>query len=104
MPSEKYLYPRASSHWLHGSMHAPSRMPIATRPVGPIHLLSKAYFTPREIAMRSATMPIRENHRPAIRFSMSMGADLCARGIFWGVLGATFNGGAPGPERGAVET
>src|ERR1043166_9607245 len=62
-------------------MTAPSRIPMATRPVGPIQLLSNASFRKYETANRSATRPIRLNHFPAIRLSMSTGAALWETGI-----------------------
>ena len=48
-------------------MAAPKRIPIATRPEGPIQLLSNAYFKKKDTATIKARMPIRLSQRPAIR-------------------------------------
>src|ERR1700723_619170 len=71
MPSEKYEYPRPSSHWLQGSIAAPRNTPIATRPVGPIQSLSKAYLRNRQTATMRARMPRRLNQLPPMRASRS---------------------------------
>ena len=55
-------------------MAAPRRIPIATRPEGPIRLLSNAYLRKKETATIKARMPIRLSQRPAIRPSRSAGA------------------------------
>src|SRR2546425_6552663 len=44
---------------------------MATRPLGPIQLLSKAYFRKKVIALMMATMPMRFSQRPPIKVSKS---------------------------------
>src|ERR1700733_11249253 len=90
MPSEKYEYPRPSSHWLQASIAAPRNSPMATRPVGPIQLLSKAYFRKRQTATMSARMPSRLNQLPPIRDSRSceLVVEAWAIGAKVGELGA----------------
>lgn len=48
---------------------------MPTRPVGPIQLLSKAYFKKKLTAKISATMATRFSQRPAMRDSRSSGAE-----------------------------
>src|SRR6202042_355942 len=90
MPSEKYEYPRPSSHWLQGTIAAAAKSPMATRPVGPIQLLSKAYFRKRQTATMSARMPSRLNQLPPIRDSRSceLVVEAWAIGAKVGELGA----------------
>src|SRR5262249_8202980 len=59
------------SHWLQGSRHAPIKTPMATRPAGPIQLLSKAYFKKNETPKSSARMPMRLNQRAPMVVSRS---------------------------------
>ncbi len=44
---------------------------MATRPLGPIQLLSKAYFRKKATAPMIATMPMRFIHRPPMSVSRS---------------------------------
>src|SRR5580704_4744003 len=91
MPSEKYEYPRPGSHWLQGSIAAPRNTPMATRPVGPIQSLSKAYLRNRQTATMSARMPRRLNQLPPMRDSRS-----CEFVVgLWATVGKV---GALGPE------
>src|SRR5437660_8784166 len=47
-------------------------MPMATRPEGPIELLSKADFNPKEKPTNRATMAMRFSQRPPITVSRSL--------------------------------
>src|SRR5713101_9123953 len=69
-------------------MALPRRIPIPTRPVGPIQLLSKAYFRKKVTARRSATMPTRFSQRPAMRVSRSSGAESPGGDRGWGAAAA----------------
>jgi len=59
---------------------------MATRPAGPIQLLSKAYFRKKETPTRSARMPMRLNQRAPMVVSRS------SWDKFWGF--AVCKGGA----------
>src|ERR1700730_9551489 len=59
-------------------MAAPSRTPIATRPLGPIQLLSNAYFKKKVTALIRATIPMRFSQRPPIRVSRSRAEEFLA--------------------------
>src|SRR2546430_6596073 len=73
------------SQLLHGIIAPPRRIPIITRPDGPIQLLSNASFRKYEIATSNATIPMRLNQRPAMTVSRSaesesLGSDVCSGG------------------------
>src|SRR5260370_3538959 len=101
MPSEKYEYPRCKSQWLHGSIAAPSRIPIATRPLGPIQLLSNAYFRKKVTALISARIPMRFSQRPPMSVSKSRIEELFCCELCSGGAAKTLNsGGGKGTSRG----
>src|SRR2546430_17696748 len=73
------------SQLLHGIIAPPRRIPIITRPDGPIQLLANASFRKYEIATSNATIPMRLNQRPAMTVSRSaesesLGSDVCSGG------------------------
>src|SRR5713101_8646259 len=64
-------YPRWRKFSLQTTMAMPARSPMATRPVGPIQLLSKANFRKYETPINTAVMPIRFSQCEPIRDSRS---------------------------------
>src|SRR5438309_11943082 len=82
----------------------PARSPIATRPAGPIHLLSKAYFRKYETPIRRAAMPIRFSQCEPMRDSRSISCsgDAVAGVDGIGGSGASGGGAAVGGKRSAA--
>src|SRR5882762_1553767 len=67
------MYPRCRKFSLQTTMAIPANSPMATRPAGPIQLLSKANFRKYETPINTAVMPIRfsqcepmRDYRPAL--------------------------------------
>ncbi len=64
-------YPRRRKFSLQTTMAMPASSPMATRPAGPIQLLSKANFRKYETPINTAVMPIRFSQCEPMRDSRS---------------------------------
>src|ERR1700736_4176165 len=96
----KMTYPRWRKFSLQTTMAMPASSPMATRPAGPIQLLSKANFRKYETPINTAVIPIRFSQCEPIRDSKS--GLLCMPDEVWTgfELGRAGGGGVASPAGG----
>src|ERR1700676_4475476 len=100
---EKMTYPRWRKFSLQTTMAMPASSPMATRPAGPIQLLSKANFRKYETPINTAVIPIRFSQWEPMRDSKSVLAGL-AGGITVGLGGMTGTAGFSSADGGGGGT
>ena len=87
---EKIAYPLRRIRSLQHTTPRPATSPISTRPAGPTHSFSKAYFRKYETPIKTATTPMRFNqYPPIVDSSLSCDLDLpfISSARTWGLCG-----------------